>query len=163
MKGDPMDQSTAGSQPAAPQPRGLGGLPMLPTTPGKPGYQRVIEVGLRSIHIVSMGLVLGGIAMGGVHETLVVPIWATVGSGLLLLATSLRWGCLTLTQGAGWALLLKLGLLGLGNVFDGSRLRWYVAATLVTSVGSHMPAAWRHFSLPSRALRPVAGAGSRPA
>ena len=44
------------------------------------------------------------------------------------------------------ALLLKLALLGLGNLFPGARLEWYLAAALVASVGSHMPSSWRHFS-----------------
>jgi hypothetical protein len=129
------------------------GLPVVAPKRAKPGYQRAIEVGVRSVHLVSMGLVLGGIGMGGTHDTLLGPIIATVVSGLVLLATSVFWGCLTMTQGAGWALLLKLALLGLGNVFPGARLFWYAAATIVSSVGSHMPSAWRHYSLPIRVPR----------
>jgi hypothetical protein len=133
----------------------LPALKVLPSTEGpkpstKPAYQRPIEVGLRTIHIISMGLVLGGIGMGGTHDTLIGPIVATVTSGLLLLWTSVSWGCLTLRHGAGWALLLKFGFLGLGNLFPGARLAWYIAATASTSIGSHMPSTWRHFSLPAR-------------
>lgn len=127
---------------------------VVPQRASKPGWQRAIEIGLRSVHVASMGLVLGGIAMGGTHDTLLVPIVCTVASGVLLLATSLSWGCMTLGQGSGLALLAKLALLGLGNVFPGGRLGWYLAATLVTSVGSHMPAAWRHWSF-------AAGAAAR--
>ncbi len=145
---------------AAPTPA-AGPLPVVRPKQEKPGWQRAVEVGLRSIHIVSMGLVLGGIGMGGTHDTLLVPIAFTVASGLLLLATCVAWGCLTFTQGAGWALLLKLALLGLGNVFPGARLGWYAAATLVTSIGSHMPSKWRHYTL-AAALRP-AGGGARAA
>ncbi|MFT3914983.1 MAG: hypothetical protein QM704_12965 [Anaeromyxobacteraceae bacterium] len=120
-------------------------LPIAPQG-AKPGWQRAVEIGLRSAHIAAMGLVLGGIAMGGTHDTLLVPICVTVSSGVLLLATSLTWGCMTLGQGSGLAILLKLALLGLGNLFPGGRLGWYLAATAVTSVGSHMPSAWRHWS-----------------
>ena len=149
-----MDLTASRPQPASAPPEGRGGLPVIQTDgPPKPRYARAVEVGLRSLHVVSMALVLGGIAMGGTHETLRGPVAATVVSGLLLLAASVRWRCINLTQGAGWALFLKLALLGLGNVFDGARLHWYVAATLVTSVGSHMPSSWRHFSLPGRASR----------
>ncbi|HTP27184.1 MAG TPA: hypothetical protein VMK12_16205 [Anaeromyxobacteraceae bacterium] len=131
--------------------------------PPKPAYARPIEVGLRSVHIASMGLVLGGIAMGGTRETLLGAIIATVTSGVLLLAACVRWGCLNFTQGAGWALLLKFGLLLLGNVFEGARLQLYLAATIVTSIGSHMPSAWRHFSLPRRAMGPDAKSQARAA
>jgi hypothetical protein len=51
-----------------------------------------------------------------------------------------------LTQGSGVAVLLKLGLLGMGVLQPASRLPWYLAATVVASVGSHMPGTWRHFS-----------------
>jgi hypothetical protein len=142
---------------AAPRPTppaSPGRLPVISSAaPPKPAYARPIEVALRTVHIVSMGLVLGGIAMGGTHETLRVPVYSTVASGALLLAASLRWGCFHLNQGAGYALLLKLALLGLGNVVEGARLPLYMAATGVTSVGSHMTSTWRHFSFARRASR----------
>jgi hypothetical protein len=119
--------------------------------PTKPPYARPIEVVLRSIHIVSMGLVLGGIPMGGTRATLLIPIIMTVTSGLLLLAACMVWGCFNFTQGAGWALILKMGFLGLGNIFEGA------------SVGSHMMSSWRHYSFPIRALRPASGPGARAA
>lgn len=137
-------------------------LPLAPTPASprgtKPPWQRPVEVALRSVHIAAMGLVLGGIATGGTHDTLFVPICVTVSSGALLLVSSLTWGCMTLAQGSGLALLAKLALLGLGNLFPGGRLGWYLAATVVTSFGSHMPSAWRHWSpaglLARRPVRP---------
>jgi hypothetical protein len=111
---------------------------------------RAIQVGLRTIHITAMGLVLGGIAMGGTHDRLLVPIVVTVATGVLLLAVMLAYRTLSLRQGAGWALFLKLGLLGLGNLLPARRLEFYVAATVVTSIASHMPGSWRHFTLPGR-------------
>ncbi|HUJ29014.1 MAG TPA: hypothetical protein VLW85_23500 [Myxococcales bacterium] len=126
----------------------------------KPEYQRAVEVALRSLHIVSMGIVLGGIAAGGTRQTLRLFIVATLATGALLLATTLARGCLRLSQGAGAALLLKLALLGLGNLFEGARLECYVAATLLTSIGSHMPATWRHYPV-ADGLRALAGLGRR--
>ncbi|HTO98088.1 MAG TPA: hypothetical protein VMK66_13655 [Myxococcales bacterium] len=155
---EPMETRPSPAGPPAPAPVRL---PIASSgRPPKPGYQRAIEVGLRSLHIVSMGLVLGGIAAGGGHEALRWPIFATLGSGLLLLLASMGWGCFRFSQGSGAALLAKLLLLGLGNVFDSTRLQWYVAATIVTSIGSHMPASWRHFPI-SGQLRSLAGPGAR--
>ena len=71
---------------------------------------------------------------------------ATVISGVLLLAIDLWKSCLFLVEGAGAGVLLKLVMLGLGNLFPESRLPWYLAAAAVASFGSHMPSAWRHFS-----------------
>lgn len=119
------------------------GLPEEP--PSKPAGARAVHVSLRALHIVSMGLVLGGLYMGGTHDTLFVPIVLTVVSGLLLLAAMVAWGLLGLKEGAGWGLYLKLGLLGMGFLFTDRRLELYIAATAVTSIASHMSGAWRHF------------------
>ena len=113
----------------------------------KPSPLRLVQVGLRSVHIAAMGLVLGGIALGGGYQRLKGAILVTIASGLLLMGADLLKGADFLRQGSGAALLMKLALLGLGNLYPGSRLRWYLAATLVASVGSHMPGAWRHFVL----------------
>lgn len=112
---------------ASPQPPARRPLAVLQPAPTPPpdraaGARRAVEVGVRSLHLVSMGLVLGGISMGGTWSTLRGPILATLATGGLLLFTTMRWGCLDLTHGAGWAVLLKLALLGLGNLFEGARL-----------------------------------------
>lgn len=120
--------------------------PATVPSPRIPGA-RALQVALRSVHIAAMALVLGGIAQGGDFETLGTPILWTVLSGVLLLVVDLARRCLVLSQGSGAALFLKLGLLGLGNLFPAARLEWYLAATLVASIGSHMSGDWRHFSL----------------
>ena len=101
---------------------------------------------LRSAHIACMGLVLGGIYLGGGFAQLRGAIVLTIASGLMLALLDLAKGPEFLAQGSGAALLLKLALLGLGNVWSGARLEWYLAATVVASIGAHMPGAWRHFS-----------------
>lgn len=113
---------------------------------GRPSWSRIAQVFLRSVHIAAMGLVLGGVYLGGGFERLRLAILLTLASGLLLALLDLAKGLEFLYQGSGVALLLKLALLCLGNWFAGARLEWYLAATLVASVGSHMPSAWRHFS-----------------
>jgi hypothetical protein len=136
------------------QPPPASGLPVVPDERSGFDYQRWTQIALRAVHIASMGLLLGGIAMGGTRDTLLGPIIATVASGLLLLVAAVAWGCISLDAGAGWALFLKLGLLGLGNVFEAARLPLYLAATVLTSVASHMPGHWRHLTL-RRAARPA--------
>ena len=109
-------------------------------------WARPVQVALRTAHIMAMGLVLGGLALGAGLERLKGAVLATVVSGLLLLALDLAKGSSALTQASGATVLLKLLMLGLGNLFPGVRLEWYLAATAVASIGSHMPASWRHFS-----------------
>jgi len=131
-----------------PEKGGAGGLRALlfPDEPRRLSWARPFQIGLRTVHIVAMAMVLGGLAQGGTHETLLAWIWATVLSGALLMALDLWKSCLFLVQGAGMAVLAKLALLGLGNLFPGARLEWYLAATAVASIGSHMVSSWRHFS-----------------
>jgi hypothetical protein len=112
--------------------------------------ERAWKVLARTVHIAAMGLVLGGVAFAAPHGALFVPIALTIASGLLLLGLDLWKGGGYLTQGNGAAVVLKLALLGLGQLFPGVRLEWYLAATAVASVGSHMPRSWRHWSFVHR-------------
>jgi hypothetical protein len=107
-------------------------------------------VALRSVHIVSMALVLGGLAFRVPDERLHVAGVVTLVTGVLLLTIEVARTGVFLYQGAGVASLVKLGLLGLGLAFPVARFELYLAATLVASVGSHMSRAWRHWSVLDR-------------
>ena len=105
---------------------------------------------LRTLHVAAMAFVLGGVAFGASEERLRLPMLWTVLSGVLLLAVEVARSGVFLYQGAGVASILKLVLVGLGYHLPGSRLAFYLAATLVASVGSHMTASWRHWSFLDR-------------
>lgn len=105
---------------------------------------------LRTVHIAAMALVLGGVAWNVPEERLHLSVVLTVVSGVLLLAIELARSGVFLYQGAGVAAIVKLALLGLGQLLPESRLTFYVAATVVGSVGSHMTRHWRHYSLLDR-------------
>ena len=94
-----------------------------------------------------MSLLLGGVAWRVPPRDLVAPVALTVLSGVALLGIDLAKSFAYLYQGSGAAALLKLALLGLGELLPSARLEWYLAATVVASVGSHMPGDWRHYSL----------------
>jgi len=102
------------------------------------------------VHIVSMALVLGGVAWHVPEEPMRHTILLTVVSGVLLLAIDLAKSCVFLYQGAGVAAIVKLALVGLGWHLPEARLAFYLAATVVGSVGSHMSGAWRHYSFLDR-------------
>lgn len=101
---------------------------------------------LRTLHIVSMAIVLGGVAWNVPDERMSHAVVLTFVSGGLLLAIDLAKSCVFLYLGAGVATLVKLALVGLGWHLPGSRLAFYLAATVVGSVGSHMSGPWRHWS-----------------
>ena len=93
-----------------------------------------------------MALVVGGLPFSADFQALRGPVLITLASGVLLFAVDLAKDAAMLSQGSGVAVLLKLGLLGLGMLQPAARLPWYLAATLVASIGSHMSGSWRHFS-----------------
>jgi hypothetical protein len=90
------------------------------------------------------------VAFQAPERALVLPVALTIASGLLLLGIDLWKSGAYLYQGNGAAVLLKLALLGLGQSVPAARLEWYLAATAVASIGSHMPKTWRHWSLLDR-------------
>ena len=107
---------------------------------------RVVKIAARTLHIVAMALVLGGVAYTAPVKALALPLALTVASGLLLLGLELWQSGAWLTQGGGVAVLLKLALLALGQSFPAARFECYLAATSIASIGAHMPKSWRHWS-----------------
>lgn len=112
--------------------------------------ERAVQIAARTAHIAAMGLVLGGVAYAVPEHRLDLPVALTIVSGLVLLGVDLWKGGAYLVQGNGVAVLVKLALLGMGQFLPGARLEWYLAATVVASVGSHMPHSWRHWSFVHR-------------
>lgn len=119
---------------------------LFPPRPRHFPWARHAQLVLRSLHIAAMALVVGALPFTADYQALRGPILLTLASGTLLFAIDLARDAAMLTQGSGVAVLLKLGLLGLGALQPAHRLPWYLAATLVASIGSHMPGRWRHFS-----------------
>ncbi len=105
---------------------------------------------LRTLHIVAMAVVLGGLAFRVPDAGYRVPFLLAAASGVLLLAIELGRSGVFLYQGAGVATLVKLALLGLGHHLPNHRYALFLAATVVASVGSHMSSAWRHWSILDR-------------
>ncbi|WP_243302947.1 hypothetical protein [Geothrix oryzisoli] len=136
-----MDSSDTGRS----SPRTLRTL-LFPERPRFFPWARPVQLFLRSVHIAAMALVVGGLPFGAGFEALRGPILVTIASGILLFGIDLARDLGILVQGSGVAVLVKLALLGLGAFQPAHRLPWYLAATLVASVGSHMTGAWRHFS-----------------
>ena len=108
--------------------------------------ERALKVAARSVHIAAMGVVLGGVAYAVPERALTTAIALTIASGLVLLGVDLWKSGAYVYQGNGVATLLKLALLGVGQSFPAARLEWYLAATVVASIGAHMPRTWRHWS-----------------
>ena len=120
---------------------------LFPWPPRRLRWARPVQLLLRTVHIAAMAIVLGGVAFRAPERTFALAIVLTVASGILLLAVDVVRSGVFLYLAAGLAVHLKLVLLLLGNVFPEARLAFYLAATVVASVGSHMSGPPRHYSL----------------
>jgi len=119
--------------------------------PKKFSARRWLTVLLRSAHIVAAAIVLGGVFFSKRHDEIYIAIWAAIISGSLLLFVDVFKSPRVLLQGSGLFALLKLAFLGTGFfLLPNHRFYWYMGATVIASVGSHMPSGVRHFDLLER-------------
>lgn len=108
---------------------------------------RATSVVLRAIHVTTMAPLLGGVVLGAAPETLRTWTALAVASGVLLLLGDLLARRMMPTHASAAALIVKLALLAIASAVPAQRLAWYLAATFIACLASHMPRAWRHFSL----------------
>ncbi len=113
---------------------------------------RALNIALRTAHIASMGVLLGGQAFDAPFHQLESSLWLTVATGLALVVVESRARPLWLHQGRGIMTLVKVALLGALPAVPGHRLAVLLAAVVVGSVGSHMPSRFRHYSVVRRRI-----------
>ena len=108
---------------------------------------RAWSITFRTLHLAAFGVLLGGHAFAVEPEKLLPSLWLTILSGIGLIAlevyaTGLYWFFL----GKGIMVLVKLSLLLLVPIFWEQRLALLLLVVGIASVGSHMPARFRHHS-----------------
>ena len=109
---------------------------------------RAMSIALRAVHLAAFGILLGGHTFGVEAERLLVSLYLTILSGLGLMALEIyAVGLYWLILGKGIMVLVKLGLLLLIPFFWEARVALLLLVVGIASVGSHMPARYRHYSL----------------
>jgi hypothetical protein len=103
-----------------------------------PGLAR-LELPLRVVHIAAMSVVLGATPYVADRRTLRFAILPMVFSGVAMLGIELARSCAFLLQLRGALTLLKFALITLGAVFPESRFGWYLAASVLAVLGTHLP------------------------
>jgi hypothetical protein len=120
---------------------------LFPDPPRTIPHARLFNISCRTVHLAGFSLLLGGHAWGVEADRLLPALWVTIVSGLALVAleshASARW----LFEGRGLMVVLKLGLLLVVPFAWENRLPILLAVVAIASVGSHMPARFRHASL----------------
>ncbi len=123
--------------------------------------KRVLNIVLRTAHVGTMGILLGGHAFGVSPARLRPALVLTVTTGIALLAIEAGPRPLWFHQGRGLMTLTKLGLLCLVPLAWTYRVPILMAVVVIASVGSHMPGRYRYYSVLSRTvIQDTSGPGS---
>jgi hypothetical protein len=126
---------------------------------------RALNIALRTAHIGTMGILLGGHAFDIAPERLQLTLWLTIGTGLALAVVEIAGPkLLWFHQGRGLMTMAKLLLICVVPFAWDHRLPILLAAVVIASVGSHMPARFRYYSIRYREVIPTGSGpgGKRP-
>jgi hypothetical protein len=119
---------------------------------------RWLRIALRTTHLIAMGLLVGGVAVGASRSDLSAALWGTFLSGVLFVAVELYQSAMFLFQVKGVAVLVKLLLLVAAVELPESALPLIIAAIVIGGISSHMPGRYRHYSfLHGRTLQGPSG------
>ena len=121
-----------------------------------PEMIRALNISFRTAHIGAMAILLGGHAFDISPERLKLSLWLTVGTGLVLAVLEVSGPrLLWFHQGRGLMTMAKLALICAVPLFWKYRLVILLAVVVIASVGSHMPARYRYYSLLYREVIPT--------
>lgn len=110
-------------------------------------YNRGISIALRTLHLLGSSLLIGGHAFGAEPQRLIVLLLLTVGSGAGLILLELYRSCDWVYQGMGFMVIVKTAITILAGIWWEQRVPLLCVVVVLGSVGSHMPADYRHYSL----------------
>jgi hypothetical protein len=120
---------------------------LFPSPPRSLPFNRGLSVGFRTLHILASSLLLGGHTFDVEPRRLVIFLYVTVGSGLGLILLELYRSCDWAYQGMGALVIVKMAITALAGLWWEQRVSLLVFVATLGSVGSHMPARYRHYSL----------------
>jgi hypothetical protein len=115
---------------------------------------RAWNIAMRTAHIAVMGVLLGGHAFDVERSRLLLALWLTVGTGAVLVGLESGPRLVWLHQGRGLMTVAKLVLVALVPVFWQYRFPILLGVVVLGSVGSHMPARFRYYSVLYRRMIP---------
>jgi hypothetical protein len=106
--------------------------------------RRNVRMGLRTIHILTTGILLGGHVFNQPVAILEPWLFAAIASGLLLLLTDLHASVTILLEFRGMVALLKIALVCLIPFFWKQRIFLLIVVLTIGAVSSHMSGKIRH-------------------
>lgn len=109
-----------------------------------------MNIGFRTLHLLFIGLLLGGHFFGVDPERLKPFLYGSIASGAGLIAVEVYPTCHWLFMGSGLSVILKLVILCLVPFFWEQRVYLLIAVLVIASIASHMPGWFKHYSLLER-------------
>jgi hypothetical protein len=110
-------------------------------------HARAWNIAFRTAHIAVTGILLGGHVFDVPEERLRTVLYLCIATGLALVALEAYPSCRWVYQGRGVLVLAKLALLCTIPLLWDYRVPILLAVVVIASVGSHMPARFRYYSL----------------
>ena len=112
------------------------------------GSARWIRIVLRSAHILSFGVLLGGHIFGIDRQDLLPWLWASIGTGALMMASYTLQKASWFRELYGLVVLAKIGILCLLLLEPLWPLRVpiLIFVLFVSSISSHMPGKYRYWT-----------------
>lgn len=107
--------------------------------------RRWLNIVVRTTHIASMAVLVGGHAFDVAPARLLPCLWLTLATGATLLAIESGARPIWLREGRGLLTVAKLALICAVPFAWDARLPLLVATIVLASVGSHMPSRYRHW------------------
>jgi hypothetical protein len=120
---------------------------LFPTTTRRIPHERWINIALRTAHLMTSGILLGGHVFDVSADRLIFLLYLTIASGVGLVLLELYTSCRWIYLGKGAMIILKIALLIAAGVWWDQRVVFLLLVVLIGSVGSHMPARFRYYSL----------------
>jgi hypothetical protein len=117
---------------------------LFPIPPRRIPRHRALGLALRTAHLMTFGVLLGGHLFDVDPARLKPFLLATIASGVALLALELASTCAWLFMGKGLIVLVKLAVLLSVPLFWEYRVPLLLLVVALASVGSHMPSRFRH-------------------
>ncbi|MFB3814762.1 MAG: hypothetical protein ACE14L_11695 [Terriglobales bacterium] len=110
-------------------------------------YGRAWKIALRTAHLMAISILVGGHAFGVAAGQLSPWLYAAIASGVALAALEAYPAFASVLEGWGLVLLGKLVLLCVVPFAWSQRIPLLLGVVALSSIGSHMPAKLRHYSL----------------
>ena len=120
---------------------------LFPDLPRRIPCERGINISLRTAHLMTFGILLGGHVFDVAPHRLIPYLYLTIGSGAGLIALELYRSCRWIYLLKGVLVSLKLILLIAASIWWDQRVALLLLVVLLGSVGSHLPARLRYYSV----------------